>query len=126
MPREVGTRHEVRCVAHAQDRGLPWDRAPLRGTADLLDVQGCQPAGFLVGCKAMRKPANPEGKLGPSMKEGRAAAGRWEKLTGNPIIPVQVIQRSGYPIGQAYAVMEYDDFLSVVLELQALRAKVAA
>ncbi len=131
MPREVGTRFEVVCVTRAQERGLPWDRAPLRGTADLLDMQGCQPAGFLVGCKAITRPAHPDGKLGPAMKEARAAANRWEKMTGSPIIPVQIIQRATQRSqprnpGQAYAVMEYDDFLTLVLELQALRAKVAA
>ncbi len=126
MPREVGTRWEGIVVKAAQGAGLPWDRAPLRGTADLLDVQGCQAAGFLVGCKAITRSGNPDGKLGTSMKEARAAAGRWERMTGSGIIPVQVIQRSGYPVGQAYTVMEYADFLSLVTELQALRAGAAA
>ncbi len=116
-PKERGTAWERRVVDHAQERGLPWERAPLRGTADLLDVQGCLPDGWLVGCKAISRRGNLADRLSAAMNEARAARERLPKYfpsAADGVIPVQVVQRQGYPVGRAYVVMEYDDFLSIV------------
>ncbi len=146
-PKERGSAWERRVVDRAQEAGLPWDRAPLRGSADLLDVQGCQAGGFLIGCKAISRSGSLADKLGPAMVQGRRAAENWmrlhaaagraapqwsgiaEEIRGlgpGEVVPVQIIQRSGYPVGQAYAVMEYDAFLRLAVELADLRAKAAA
>lgn len=112
-PRELGTAWERRCVDYAVAKGLPWERAPLRGTADLLDVQGCLTDGWLVGFKAKRpKSGEPGDRLSQAMNEAHAAS---QRLPGGcdavSVIPVQVLQRPNYPVGRAYAVMEYEDFL---------------
>src|ERR1700679_217501 len=48
-PKRAGRTWENVVVAEGQAAGLPWDRAPLRGKRDLLDVTGCLPGGWLVG-----------------------------------------------------------------------------
>lgn len=142
--------------------GLPWDRAPLRGTRDLLDLQGCLPAGFLVGCKAIRRFKSfeqfaeefAEKHLAyPSQQESYAAGqksatfgakiseamdqcdralvniGRPSSRDGNGrllvdcggIVPVQVMQRSGFPVGKAYVVTELDYFLDLAVRRQKWR-----
>lgn len=116
-PKERGTAWERRVADHAQAAGLPWDRAPLRGSADLLDLTGCQSAGFLVGCKAISRSGSLADKLGPAMVQGRRAAENWYRMSDQEVLPVQVIQRSGYSVGEAYAVMEYDAFLRLVQRL---------
>ena len=116
-PKERGTAWERRVVDHAKAAGLPWERAPLRGTADLLDVQGCLPDGWLIGCKAISRRGNLADRLSAGMNEGRAAVERLPRLFGQPadgVIPVQIVQRQGFPVGRAYVVMEYDEFLGLV------------
>jgi hypothetical protein len=106
--------------------GLPWDRAPLRGTRDLLDLQGCLPAGFLVGCKAIRRGSTFGTKISEAMDQcdralinlgrpaGKDGNGRLHVDSGG-IIPVQVMQRSGYPTGKAYVVTELDYFMDLAV-----------
>ena len=152
--------------------GLPWDRAPLRGTRDLLDLQGCLPAGFLVGCKAIRRvksadewineqnprriltteewlrEQDPRQILHGAYRAGQKATfgakisgamdqcdralvniGRPASRDGNGrllvdcggIVPVQVMQRSGYPAGKAYVVTELDYFLNLAVRRQKWR-----
>lgn len=119
----AGPTWERRCADHAADRGLPWDRAPLRGNRDLLDLSGTLPAGFLVGCKAITRKgsANFGAKISEAMQQGERAVAN---LGGAPgIVPVQIMQRSGYPVGKAYVVMEYDHFLALALERAKGRAE---
>ena len=112
--------------------GLPWDRAPLRGTRDLLDLQGCLPAGFLVGCKAIRRGVQFGAKISEAMDQCDRALvniGRPSSRDGNGrllvdcggIVPVQVMQRSGYPPGKAYVVTELDYFLDLAVRRQKWR-----
>lgn len=118
-PRERGTAWERRVVDHAQAAGLPWERAPLRGTQDLLDVQGCLPDGWLVGCKAISRKGNLADRMSRAMNEADAARLRAaDKYPGLAVdvIPVQVVQRQGKPVGTAYVVLGYDEFLALVLE----------
>lgn len=125
-PKERGTAWERRVVDHAQQRGLPWERAPLRGTADLLDVQGCLPDGWLIGCKAISRLGNLQDRMSSAMNEARAARERLPRISPgleDGVIPVQVIQRQGYPVGRAYVVLEYDEFLALALERQQFRPK---
>jgi hypothetical protein len=122
----AGPNWERLVADYAADRGLPWERAPLRGSRDLLDLQGTLPAGFLVGCKAItRKGAASFGaKLSEAMDQCDRALvnnGHPSQRDGNGrlfvaslgIVPVQVMQRSGYPVGKAYVVTQYDYFLDL-------------
>lgn len=87
----------------------------MRGSADLLDVTGCQAMGLLVGCKALTRTGRLADKLGAAMVQGQQARANWQRLRpGDDLVPVQVIQRSGYPVGRAYVVCEYDDFLRMI------------
>jgi hypothetical protein len=113
LPKEAGTAWERRVVDFAAGMGLPWDRAPLRGTADLLDVQGCVPMGWLIGAKAKHKGSGD--RLSEAMNEAAAARKRLRPPNAG-VIPVQVVQRPGYPVGRGFAVMEYSDFLRLVIE----------
>ena len=134
----AGPNWEVNGIALAQEWGLPWDRAPLRGNRDTLDTSGCLPSGFLVGFKAItRKGSQSFGaKISEAMDQCDRALlnlakeprlGGWgitSRTDGNGrllidcggIIPVQVMQRSGYPARKAYVVTEYDYFLTLALE----------
>ena len=116
----------------AQTYGLPWDRAPLRGARDLLDLQGTLPAGFLVGCKAIRRGSTFGAKISEAMDQCDRALvniGRPHSRDGNGrllvdcggIVPVQVMQRSGYPAGKAYVVTELDYFLDLAVRRQKWR-----
>jgi hypothetical protein len=116
----------------AQQFGLPWDRAPLRGTRDLLDLQGTLPAGFLVGCKAIRRGSTFGEKISEAMDQCDRALvnlGHPAERDGNGrlvvaslgIVPVQVMQRSGYPPGKAYVVTQLDFFLDLAVRRQKWR-----
>ena len=126
-PRERGTAWERRVVDHAQAAGLPWERAPLRGTQDLLDVQGCLPDGWLVGCKAISRRGNLADRMSRAMAEAQTALLRvklmWPRVQADDVVPVQVVQKQGKPVGEAYVVMEYDDFLALVLERRKWRGQ---
>jgi len=110
---------------------LPWDRAPLRGSRDLLDIQGCLPAGFLVGCKAIRRGTSFGQKISEAMDQcDRALVNlgkEYTKMNGRlyvisaGIVPAPVMQRSGYPPGKAYVVTELDYFLDLAVRRQKWR-----
>ena len=121
---------------YAADRGLPWDRAPLRGNRDRLDLTGTIPAGLLVGCKAItrRGAASFGAKISEAMDQCDRALvnmGHPSERDGNGrlfvasmgIVPVQVMQRSGYPVGKAYVVTQYDYFLDLARERAKERAE---
>lgn len=128
----AGPNWERICADYAALNGLPWDRAPLRGSRDLLDLSGTLPAGFLVGCKALTRKGAPNfgAKISEAMAQcdraldnlGRDGHGQLLAETGG-IIPVQVMQRSGYRVGKAYVVMQYDHFLQLALERAKGRAE---
>lgn len=129
---QAGPRWERTVADYARDTwGLPWDRAPLRGSRDLLDIQGCLPAGFLVGCKAIRRGTAFGAKISEAMDQcdralvnlGRpvTVTGRGRVIDCGGIVPVQVMQRSGYPPGKAYVVTELDYFLDLAVRRQKWR-----
>ncbi len=129
----TGARWERVVADYARDvYALPWDRAPLRGTRDLLDIQGCLPAGFLVGCKGIRRGSSFGAKISEAMDQCDRALlnlGRPSAANGNGrlhvdcggIVPVQVMQRAGYPPGKAYVVTELDYFLDLAVRRQKWR-----
>jgi len=108
-----GTAWERRVADYAHARGFPWDRAPLRGSRDLLDIQGCLPDGWLIGTKNL-SPETLQARLSSAMDQCRRAIGNldaWYFPPPKDVIPVQVVQRRNHRTGRAYVVMEYDDFL---------------
>lgn len=128
----TGSMWERIVADHANSAGLPWDRAPLRGTHDLLDMQGCLPGGWLVGCKGIRRGTEFGTKISEAMDQCDRALlnlGRPHTRDGNGrvlidcggIVPVQVMQRSGYPAGKAYVVTEFDYFIDLALRRQKWR-----
>lgn len=115
-------------VAHAQERGLPWERRLRLGdNHDLLDVDGCLPGGWLVGCKSIRRGVAFGAKISEAMDQAdralvnigrphtRDGHGRLRVDAGG-IVPVQVMQRAGFPPGKAYVVTEYDYFLDLAVQ----------
>lgn len=115
-PKRAGRVWENKVVEHANSAGFSWDRAPLRGRRDLLDVTGTLAEGLLIGCKAVEKGVPMSSKLWAAMEQCRRAL---EHLPRNVdpagILPVQVIQRSGADVGEAYAVTEFDWLLRHIL-----------
>lgn len=117
-PKKQGTEFERRVADHAAARGLPWDRAPLRGSRDLLDIEGCLPMGWLVGCKSLSRGVPVAKRLSEAMTElpgklenaarviRQAARDEVSTLAAGEIIPVQVVQQTGKSIGQSFTVTE--------------------
>jgi len=107
-----GTAWERRVADYAHARGFPWDRAPLRGSRDLLDIQGCLPDGWLIGTKNL-SPETLQARLSSAMDQCRRAKANLTALAGlcQDVIPVQVVQRRNHRTGRAYVVLEFDDFL---------------
>jgi len=109
-----GTAWERRVADYAHARGFPWDRAPLRGSRDLLDIQGCLPDGWLIGTKNL-SPETLQARLSDAMNQCRRAVDNLLVLYPPPmqqdVIPVQVVQRRNHRTGRAYVVLEFDDFL---------------
>lgn len=113
--KRAGRVWEALVVEHGQDAGFSWDRGPLRGRRDLLDVTGCLPDGWLIGAKGVQRGVSAAVKLHEAMDQNERAMENLAKartlVSIDDVIPVQVIQRPGSSIGAAYAVTEYDDFL---------------
>lgn len=106
---------------------FPWDRAPLRGRRDRLDLSGTLDYGWLVGCKAIHRGV----QFGQRVSEAMTQADQALANVGRPyehdprgflvvdsgrLVPVQIMQRSGYPIGKHYAVTQLDYFLRLARE----------
>jgi hypothetical protein len=107
-PKRAGRSWENVVVAEGQAAGLPWDRAPLRGRRDLLDVTGCLPGGWLVGAKSANRGQSAAVKLFDAMDQCERAMAVLEadgKAEG--VIPWQIIKRPGADPRQAYAVTEF-------------------
>jgi hypothetical protein len=123
----TGPRWERLVADYANETwGLPWDRQAPKGNRDLLDITGCLPAGFLVGCKGIRRGTAFGQKISeamdqcdrallnlghPSEKNGSGLI----RVASQGIIPVQVMQRSGYPVGKSYVVTQLDHFLDLAV-----------
>lgn len=119
-PKKAGTRWENTCVTYAFGRGLAWDRAPLRGKRDLLDITGSLPQGLLVGCKAVENGKWLGQRMSQAMEQGNHALANLAETKGDAIadgvVPVQLLQRPGYPVERAYAVTEYRYLLDIAKE----------
>jgi hypothetical protein len=115
-PKRAGRAWENMIVAHARSYGLPWDRAPLRGRRDLLDVTGCLPGGWMVGAKSSNRGQSAAVKIADAMDQcRRSMAVLEEKEESDGVIPFQIIRRPNAEIGRAYAVTEYEWFLQLCL-----------
>lgn len=120
VPKRAGREWENAVVAHANYRGFAWDRAPLRGARDLLDITGSLPDGWLVGAKSLTTGARMDERISEAMQQAHramdnlAARGLGDLPRSSTVhiiddvIPWQIMQRRGHPVGQAYAVTEYD------------------
>lgn len=134
----AGSDYERVVADYAADRGLPWERAPLRGSRDLLDLQGTIPSGFLVGCKAKRRGTEFGTKISEAMDQCDRALinlnhylpelrevtkdGHGHLIVASAgIIPVQVMQRTGFPVGKHYVVTQLDYFLDLAIRRQKWR-----
>jgi hypothetical protein len=119
---------ERKVAAQARRRGLPWERRLRLGdNHDLLDMDGCLPGGWLVGCKGISRGVTFGLKISAAMDQCDRALVNLARpavkdghghlvVDSGGIVPVQVMQRSGYPVGKAYVVTEYDYFLDLAVE----------
>jgi hypothetical protein len=124
----AGAKWERTVVDHmAEAYGFPWDRAPLRGRRDRLDVTGCLDFGWLIGCKAIHRGVSFGQRVSEAMTQCDAAlvnVGRPAEqdrrgflvVDSGRIVPVQVMQRSGYPVGKAYVVTQLDYLMRLARE----------
>lgn len=122
-PKRAGREWERAIVAYANETaGTTWDHGPLRGRRDLLDVTGCIPGGWLVGAKSKERGVSPFRKISEAMDQGARALEHLPEAAralgfGAPahdVIPWQILQRPGAPVGRAYAVTEFDHMLTLV------------
>jgi hypothetical protein len=121
-PKRAGRNWEGEIIRYANENGMTWDKGPLRGPRDLLDVTGCLPDGWLIGAKGVQRGVSAAARLSDSMDQARRAMdylpGAARTLGFRPphvadVIPWQIIQRPGAETGRAYAVTEYDDMLQL-------------
>jgi hypothetical protein len=119
----AGAKYERALADYCHDiYGFPWDKAPLRGRRDRLDITGCLDEGWLIGAKAIHRGVAFGQRVSEAMAQCDAAlvnVGRPAEqdrrnflvVDSGRIVPVQVMQRSGYPIGKHYVVTQLDYFL---------------
>lgn len=113
-PKRAGRAWEITVVDHANASGRMWDRAPLRGRRDLLDVTGCLPGGWLVGAKGVQNGVSAAKKLSEAADQSeRALDNLPHHYNRDEVIPWQIIQRPNAPVGRAYAVTDYDYMLKI-------------
>ena len=103
----------------ARKYGLPWERR-LRGgdPDDMLDIDGPLPDGWLIGGKHLTRTGNLSDRMSAAMLQcDRAMVNLAKRYPGHHsgVVPVQIIKRQGYTVDKAYAVMQYDRFLGLVL-----------
>lgn len=111
-PNRAGREWENKIIDHANARGFGWQRTRRRARRDLLDVVGSLDDGWLIGAKAVQRGVPMSRKLWAAMDQCHRAIGFLPRnIDADDVIPVQVIQRSGAGVGQAYVVTEYDWFL---------------
>lgn len=115
-PRRAGRAWEKTIVTMGQEAGFDgWDLAPLRGSRDLLDVNGCVPDGWLIGGKAVARGVSAAEKLSAAMDQAERALHNLQRRSGvsDDVIPFQILQRPGATPQRAYAVTEYQWFLKL-------------
>jgi hypothetical protein len=124
----AGQRYERDVADYCHDvYGFPWDRAPLRGSRDRLDLTGTLDYGWLIGCKAIHRGVTFGQRISEAMTQADTAlvnVGRPAEadrrgflvVDSGRIVPVQVMQRSGYPVGKHYVVTQLDYFLRLAQE----------
>lgn len=127
----AGARYERAIADYGHDQyGLPWDKAPLRGRRDRLDITGCLDDGWLVGCKAIHRGVTFGQRISEAMDQcdqalaniGRPAEAKragphsFLEVDNGRVVPVQVMQRSGYPTGKHYVVTQLDYLLRLYAE----------
>jgi hypothetical protein len=122
-PKRAGRVWEASIITYANtEYGMRWDKGPLRGARDLLDVTGCLPAGWLVGAKAKERGTTGGYRLTDAMDQAARALDNVPKVARSlgfaapdvaDVIPWQVFQRPGSPVGRAYAVTEFDHMLRI-------------
>lgn len=122
----AGARYERALADHCHDKyGLPWDKAPLRGRRDRLDITGCLDYGWLIGAKAIHRGVAFGLRISEAMAQCDAALVNvgctaeedrrgFLVVDNGRIVPFQVMQRSGYPIGKHYAVTQLDYMMTLV------------
>lgn len=134
----AGQQWERKVADYAHDEyGLPWERAPLRGNRDRLDISGTLDDGWLIGCKAIHRGVS----FGERVSEAMNQCDRALVNVGRPyendrrgflvvdsgrIVPVQVMQRSGYPVGKAYVVTQLDYLLRLAVLRRAHELELAS
>lgn len=127
----AGARYERAVADYCHEvYGFPWDKAPLRGRRDRLDLTGCLDYGWLIGCKAIHRGVNFGQRISEAMtqadaalvnvgrpaEEARSGPHKYLVVDSGRIVPVQVMQRSGYPTGKSYVVTQLDYFLRLAQE----------
>lgn len=124
----AGARYERAVADYCHEvYGFPWDKAPLRGRRDRLDITGCLDYGWLIGCKAIHRGVSFGTRISEAMSQCDTAlvnVGRPAEpdrrgflvVDSGRIVPVQVMQRSGYPTGKHYVVTQLDYFLRLARE----------
>lgn len=124
----AGANYERKVADYLHDTGgFPWDKAPLRGRRDRLDITGCLDYGWLIGCKAIHRGV----PFGQRISEAMAQCDSALVNVGRPadqdrrgflvvdngrIVPVQFMQRSGYPIEKHYVVTQAGYLLGLMQE----------
>jgi len=124
----AGANYERRVADYCHDvYGFPWDKAPPRGPKDRLDLTGTLDYGWLIGCKAIHKGVPFGTRISEAMTQCDVAlvnVGRPAEtdrrgfliVDAGRVVPVQIMQRSGYPIGKHYAVTQLDYLLNLATE----------
>lgn len=114
--------YERSVVRYGQEKGFPaWERR-LRGGSkhDLLDLDGTIPDGWMIGCKSVHRGVTIGRRLSEAMDQCHRAIDALDHYRISPegIIPVQILQRPGSPIGAHYVVTEFDWFLQLAIQRQ--------
>lgn len=129
-PTRAGAEYERDVAKYARSHGFPeWERRRGQGPGrDLLDLTGMLGDGWIIGCKSLERGVDAGRRLNSAVTQNRLAiatlAERGTPTTG--IIPVQILLRRSWPIGDSYAVTTYDKILELAAERRELRAKTGA
>lgn len=113
----AGARYERNVADYLHDDGgFPFDKAPPRGRRDRLDITGSLDFGWLIGCKAIHRGVTFGQRISEAMAQCDAALVNVGQPGPGRIVPVQFMQRSGFPIAEHYVVTEARYFLALAQE----------
>lgn len=113
----AGARYERAVADYLHDTGgFPFDKAPPRGRRDRLDITGCLDYGWLIGCKAIHRGVTFGARISEAMTQCDKALANVGQGGPGRVVPVQFMQRSGFPIGEHYVVTEARYFLALAQE----------